>query len=103
MEAIISIPLIEEALLGNDSVAFAGAIGQPCLTAGELPCVYVELVAGATVTAEELKAYCEANIPERAAHPKHVEILDELPKLQSGRCLNQTCVKEQLPECLMKL
>ncbi|MGB1830435.1 MAG: AMP-binding enzyme, partial [Paracoccaceae bacterium] len=77
--------LIEEALLGNDSVAFAGAIGQPCPTAGELPCVYVELVAGATVTAEELKAYCEANVPERAAHPKHVEILDELPKTAVGK------------------
>jgi fatty-acyl-CoA synthase len=45
----------------------------------------VELVAGATVTAEELKAYCEANVPERAAHPKHVEILDELPKTAVGK------------------
>ena len=39
--------VIEEALLGHDAVAFAGAIGQPDANSGELPCVYVELVAGA--------------------------------------------------------
>ena len=77
--------LIEETLLGNDAVAFAGAIGQPCPSAGELPCVYVELVAGATATAEDLKAYCETHVPERAAHPKHVEILQELPKTAVGK------------------
>ena len=77
--------LIEETLLGNDAVAFAGAIGQPCPSAGELPCVYVELVAGATATAEDLMTYCEIHVPERAAHPKHVEILEELPKTAVGK------------------
>ena len=77
--------LIEETLLGNDAVAFAGAIGQPCSSAGELPCVYVELVTGANATAEDLKVYCETNVPERAAHPKHVEILEELPKTAVGK------------------
>ena len=44
--------LIEEALLGHDAVAFAGAIGQPDAHAGEIPCAYVELVAGAEVSEE---------------------------------------------------
>jgi fatty-acyl-CoA synthase len=39
--------MIEEALLSHPAVAFAGAIGQPDASAGELPCAYVELVAGA--------------------------------------------------------
>ena len=77
--------LIEETLLGNDAVAFAGAIGEPCSSAGELPCVYVELVAGAAATAEDLKTYCETHVHERAAHPKHVEILEELPKTAVGK------------------
>ncbi len=34
---------IEEALLGHEAVAFAGAIGQPDAHAGEVPCVFVHL------------------------------------------------------------
>lgn len=77
--------LIEESLLGNEAVAFAGAIGQPDQKTGEMPCVYVELVSGATVTPAELQKYCEENVPERAAQPKYVEIIDELPKTAVGK------------------
>ena len=77
--------MIEEALLGHSSVAFAGAIGQPDAHAGELPCVYVELIEGASVTEAELLDFCTENVPERAAHPKHVEIMAELPKTAVGK------------------
>ena len=76
---------IEEALAGHPSVAFAGAIGQPDAHAGEIPCAYVELVEGATTSEAELMEYAKANIHERAAHPKHLEILDELPKTAVGK------------------
>lgn len=76
---------IEEALAGHEAVAFAGAIGQPDAHAGEIPCVYVELVDGATVTEAELMTYAKENIHERAAHPKHLEIMDELPKTAVGK------------------
>ncbi|MBU0863073.1 MAG: acyl-CoA synthetase, partial [Alphaproteobacteria bacterium] len=76
---------IEEALAGHDAIAFAGAIGQPDAHAGELPCVYVELVSGAKITEAELLEYAKAHIHERAAHPKHLEILDELPKTAVGK------------------
>ena len=78
---------IEEALAGHDAVAFAAAIGQPDGHAGELPCAYVELVAGANVTTEELLEYAKEHIHERAAHPKHLEILPELPKTAVGKTL----------------
>jgi acyl-CoA synthetase (AMP-forming)/AMP-acid ligase II len=61
---------IEEALLGHEAVAFAGAIGQPDAHAGELPCAFVELVEGASATAEELLDYCKIHVHERAAIPK---------------------------------
>ena len=77
--------VIEEALLGNDAVAFAGAIGQPDAQSGELPCVYVELVAGVTVSDEELMEYAINNIGEAGAKPKHLEILKELPKTAVGK------------------
>lgn len=76
---------IEEALAGHEAIAFAGAIGQPDAHAGELPCVYVELVDGAKVTEADLLEYAKAHIHERAAHPKHLEILDELPKTAVGK------------------
>ncbi len=77
--------VIEEALAGHESVAFAGAIGQPDSHAGELPCVYVELVEGAEVSKWELIEHVRENVSERAAIPKHLEILDELPKTAVGK------------------
>lgn len=77
--------VIEEALLSHPAVAFVGAIGQPDARAGELPCAYVELVAGASATVEQLQAHAEKTISERAAKPHHIEILDELPKTAVGK------------------
>ncbi|MFD0916084.1 acyl-CoA synthetase [Pseudahrensia aquimaris] len=77
--------MIEEALSGHPAVAFVGAIGQPDAKAGELPCAYVELNAGATATPEELIAYCDEHVAEQAATPKYIEILDELPKTAVGK------------------
>ena len=76
---------IEEALLGHEAVAFAGAIGQPDAHAGEVPCAFVELVGGASATEEELLKFCIDNVQERAAHPKHMTIMDELPKTAVGK------------------
>ena len=78
---------IEEALAGHEAVAFAAAIGQPDGHAGELPCAYVELVAGATVAEEDLLDYAKEHIHERAAHPKYLEIVPELPKTAVGKTL----------------
>ena len=77
--------VIEEALMGHEAVSFVGAIGQPDAHSGELPCAYVELVAGATVTEAALLDYAKAHIHERAAVPKHIEILSELPKTAVGK------------------
>ncbi|PCH66184.1 MAG: acyl-CoA synthetase [Rhodobacteraceae bacterium] len=87
---------IEEALLGHEAVAFAGAIGQPDAHAGELPCAFVELVAGASVTPEELLEYCRVHVHERAAHPKHMAILDELPKTAVGKVFKPELRKQAI-------
>lgn len=76
---------IEEGLLSHPAVAFVGAIGQPDGFAGELPCAYVELVAGASVSIEELTRHAAEHVRERAAIPKHIEILPELPKTAVGK------------------
>ncbi len=76
---------IEEALAGHPAVAFVGAIGQPDAFAGELPCAYVELVDGAEASVDELMEFAREHVHERAAIPKYIEILDELPKTAVGK------------------
>ena len=76
---------IEEALAGHPEVAFAGAIGQPDAHAGEVPAAFVELTDGATVTVDALMEFAKKHIHERAAYPKYLEIMDELPKTAVGK------------------
>ncbi|MGI3168492.1 acyl-CoA synthetase [Pseudooceanicola sp. C21-150M6] len=95
---------IEEALLGHEAVAFAGAIGQPDAHSGEVPCVYVELVGGASVTDGELMDYARAHIHERAAFPKYIEVMAELPKTAVGKVfkpdLRKTAIRRVYNEAL---
>lgn len=77
--------IIEEALMGHPSVAFVGAIGQPDAHSGELPCAYVELVKDKPVGVDELMSYATDHIHERAALPKFIEVLGELPKTAVGK------------------
>lgn len=87
---------IEEALLGHEAVAFAGAIGQPDAHAGELPCAFVELVEGASVTEQELIDFCKEHVTERAAQPKHIKIMHELPKTAVGKIFKPDLRKDAI-------
>ncbi|MFT4999650.1 MAG: fatty-acyl-CoA synthase [Planctomycetota bacterium] len=76
---------IEEAMAAHPDVAFAGAIGQPDAHAGEVPAAFVELIIGGTATVDDLMAFAKERIGEKAAVPKHMEILAELPKTAVGK------------------
>ncbi|MBE9638934.1 acyl-CoA synthetase [Salipiger mangrovisoli] len=76
---------IEDALMTHPAVAVAAAIGQPDAHAGELPCAYVELVAGAEISEQDLLSHAQVHIHERAAWPKYLEILPDLPKTGIGK------------------
>ena len=77
--------VIEDALAAHQSVAFVGAVGQTDTALGELPCAYVELVAGASDSAETILEFAQQTIKNRLALPVHVEILNELPKTAVGK------------------
>ena len=77
--------VIEEAMMSHPEVAFAGAIGQPDAHSGEVPAVYVELIEGGKASVEDLLEHARTRIPERAAVPKHLEVLDALPKTAVGK------------------
>ncbi|MGV9611500.1 acyl-CoA synthetase [Nocardia xishanensis] len=76
---------IEDALLAHPRVAAAGAVGRPDVHAGEVPVAYVVLSAGADVTESELVEWAAERVPERAAAPKTVTVLDALPVTDVGK------------------
>ncbi|MER6797880.1 AMP-binding enzyme, partial [Amycolatopsis mediterranei] len=53
--------------------------------AGEVPVAYVTLAPGTVVTEEELLAWAADRVPERAAVPKAVTVLEALPVTVLGK------------------
>jgi len=77
--------LIEDALLQSPEVLLAAAVGKPDAHAGELPVVYVQLVPGSRITEADLLACAAARIPERAAIPKEIFVVDKIPLTHAGK------------------
>jgi fatty-acyl-CoA synthase len=88
---------IEEALLQSPEVLHAAAVGKPDAYAGELPVAYVQLAPGSTMTEEELIALAGQRISERAAIPKEIFILDQLPLSTVGKPL-KTVLRQDAAE-----
>jgi fatty-acyl-CoA synthase len=77
--------VIEEALYTHPAVALAAAVGKPDAYAGELPVAYVVLKAGATATERDLFDHAQKTVKERAAIPKNIVILDQMPLTGVGK------------------
>ncbi len=77
--------LIEEPLYRLEGVQVAAAVGRPDAHAGEVPVAFVQVQQGSDLTAEKIKAYLSQEIGERAAVPKEVFILDEIPLTPVGK------------------
>jgi fatty-acyl-CoA synthase len=77
--------VIESVLLAHPSVTAAQAVGRPDLHAGEVPVAFVTLAPNAEATPEELTAWAAEHVPEQAAAPKTVTVLDALPVTLVGK------------------
>ncbi len=82
--------MIEEAYYKRDDIAEAVAIGKPDKRVGELPVLYVQLKQGSQTSAEELLAYGTEAIHERAAVPKEVYFVNEMPVTAVGKIFKPT-------------
>jgi fatty-acyl-CoA synthase len=71
--------VIEETLLKHKEVMLAAAVSKPDAYAGELPIAYVQLVPGARASAEAIRDFALEHIPERAAAPKEIVIVEKMP------------------------
>jgi fatty-acyl-CoA synthase len=96
--------MIEDALLRHPDVAIAAVVGQPNAHAGELPVAYVSLKPGSASPANELLAAAAKLIPERAAVPARIEILQEMPLTSIGKGspggLRLRAAEQVFQECL---
>ena len=76
---------IEEPLYQIPGVQVAAAVGRPDPHAGEVPVAYVQLQEGTRMAGKEILEQVEKVIGERAAVPKEVVVIDELPLTPVGK------------------
>jgi len=99
--------VIESVLLAHPAVNAAQAVGRPDLHAGEVPVAFVTLAPGAAATPEELGAWAHDHVPEQAAAPKAVTVLDALPVTLVGKpfkpALRAEATREAVAEALRDL
>jgi fatty-acyl-CoA synthase len=74
---------VEDVLFKHPQVIAAAVVARPDEKWGETPCAFVELKAGASVTDEELIAFCRERMARFKA-PRHV-VFTELPKTSTGK------------------
>ncbi|MEM7336141.1 MAG: acyl-CoA synthetase, partial [Chloroflexota bacterium] len=87
-----------EPLHTHPAVALAAAVGRPDARVGEMPVAYVELKPGQTATEEELLEFAKQNIGERAAVPKRIYVLDEIPLTAVGKIFKPALTRSQVKD-----
>jgi len=84
--------LIEGPMHQHPAVALAAAVGRPDAHAGEVPVVYVQLAPGAQASEEELLTWAREHIGERAAVPKRVYVVEQVPTTAVGKIFKPALV-----------
>ncbi len=90
--------LIEDPLVEHPDVALAAAVGRPDAYAGELPVAYVQLQPQSSLSEQELMAYAEEKIGERAAVPKAIHIVSEVPQTAVGKIFKPYLVQREVED-----
>jgi fatty-acyl-CoA synthase len=87
---------VEESLLDHPEITAAAVIGAPDAHSGEVPVAYVTLSPGAQVTEEELRQWAAGHVPEPAAAPKAVRVLDVLPLTAIGKIFKPALLQDAI-------
>lgn len=75
---------VEDALVRHPAVSMAAAVGRPDHRLGEEVVAFVSLVAGATVTSEELVEFAKGQLAA-TKYPREVRIVDTVPVTSVGK------------------
>ncbi|MFQ5484970.1 MAG: acyl-CoA synthetase [Desulfobacterales bacterium] len=76
---------IEDVLYRLPDMQVAAAVGQPDPHAGEIPVAYVQLQENASLTQDQILNYLKQEIGEKAAIPKEVFVVDQMPLTPIGK------------------
>ncbi|MFD1933525.1 MULTISPECIES: long-chain-fatty-acid--CoA ligase [Nonomuraea] len=79
---------IEEVLMTHPAVSLAAVVGVPHDSHGEEVKAYIILNAGASITADELVAWCKENMAAYK-YPRVVEFRENLPMTATGKILKR--------------
>jgi long-chain acyl-CoA synthetase len=79
---------IDEVLYSHEAVAAAATIGVPDPLYGEEVAAFVVLKEGASVSAEELIAFCRERLADYKC-PKSVRLVADIPKGPTGKLLKR--------------
>ena len=77
--------MIEDIASKHPAVSLAAAVGRPDAYAGEVPVLYVTYAEHQQASETEILEYVSQYIPERAATPKQVIALSEMPTTAIGK------------------
>ncbi len=88
--------LIEGCLQQHPSVALVAAIGRPDEHSGEVPVAYVQLKPDQRTAPDELMRFAKSAIPERAAWPKHIRIVQTLPTTAVGKIFKPALMRREV-------
>lgn len=100
--------MIEDIALQHEAVYLAAAIPRPDKYSGELPVLYASLkptstlnssdakAKSGTLTESELLTFLQDNVPERAAIPKYVRIIDDMPLTSIGKQYKPALVCDEI-------
>jgi cyclohexanecarboxylate-CoA ligase len=76
---------VEDMLFKHPSVATVAIVGYPDARLGERACAYVILRPGATLSFEEMVAYCKEQKMAVQYIPERLEVVEDVPRTPSGK------------------
>jgi fatty-acyl-CoA synthase len=89
---------VEEFLYGHPDIQEVQVFGIPDERYGEQVCAWVKLRQGASLTAEEIKAYCRDQITHFKI-PHHIRFVEDFPMTVTGK-MQKFLMREQMIEAL---
>jgi fatty-acyl-CoA synthase len=75
---------IEEFLYSHPAIADVQVFGVPDERFGEELCAWIKLRSGATLTGDDVKAFCKDQIAHYKV-PRHVRFVDDFPMTVTGK------------------